>query len=141
MTNIRYGLFAVNPSHMIVNCFYPSVHTSGSRWGWALPLSPSKLFYCGGRDNFSLTVCTFKHRRCTYLSHSDQDHFRLSPNLHIHFAQIRPSFVRFVSIEYFKHYYVPGNSGGVGLVVGILAAALVFLLIFALLLFLLCRRR
>ena len=72
----------------------------------SLPLSLSMLFYCRSFDSFSLTLCTFKHRKriCTYLSsyltrlHDKLDYVRLSRNLHVHYVRLsRNLYVHYVS--------------------------------------------
>ena len=75
-------------------------------WRCSLPLSLSMLFYCSSFDSFSLTLCTFKHRKgiCTYLSsylprlHNELDYVRLSRNFKQKFAHtlcmFRQKFVR-----------------------------------------------
>ena len=65
-------------------------------WRCSLPLSLSMLFYCSSFDSFSLTLCTFKHRKgiCTYLSsylprlHNKLDCVRLSRNLYIDYVHL-----------------------------------------------------
>ena len=54
------------------------------------------LFYCSSFDSFSLTLCTFKHRKgiCTYLSsylprlHNKLGYVRLSRNLYIDYVHL-----------------------------------------------------
>ena len=54
------------------------------------------LFYCSSFNSFSLTLCTFKHRKgiCTYLSsylprlHNKLDYVRLSRNLYIDYVHL-----------------------------------------------------
>ena len=65
-------------------------------WRCSLPLSLSMLFYCSSFNSFSLTLCTFKHRKgiCTYLSsylprlHNKLDYVRLSRNLYIDYVRL-----------------------------------------------------
>ena len=65
-------------------------------WRCSLPLSLSMLIYCSSFDSFSLTLCTFKHRKgiCTYLSsylsrlHNKLDYVRLSKNLYIDYVSL-----------------------------------------------------
>ena len=64
------------------------------------------LFYCSSFDSFSLTLCTFKHRKgiCTYLSsylprlHNKLDYVRLSRNLYIDYVH----FSRNLHIQYVR---------------------------------------
>ena len=88
-------------------------------WRCSLPLSLSMLFYCSSFDSFSLTLCTFKHRKgiCTYLSsylprlhnkldyvHLSRnlyiDYVRLSRNLHVHYVRLsRNLYVHYVRLR------------------------------------------
>ena len=125
-----FGYFAKNPylilSHLSLGLLMFIAQSLLSKTSWLSESTvPINLHHCNpykvlvhsadvaaaqgcSCDSFSMTLCTFKHRKqiCTYLSHIQKDYIinmdyvRLSTNLYIHHVRLsRNLYVHYVRLR------------------------------------------